>query len=284
MPDVDADLLAHIHEGGGSPTPPPKPRWFRRRGLTVVAIASAAILGVGLRIAPAVLEARRAALSAQYRNSLRSIHFLLGTYESARERLPPRDNVDSAGRPLSSWRVSIDAFTGDFGDSTTEDSSDSEGDHYRSRYDLGAAWNAPSNRDAASDHWMFCWDDPRTLTSVFAVTGPDTAFDDRPHRRGLPHEPGDLPPDLIVLMEVADSNTHWAQPGDYKVTDLLAYRGRLGDHLHGLLPDRLHVLFADGEVWALDADAPIADLQPFLTITGAKTHDRDQLLGPHKVD
>jgi len=93
----------------------------------------------------------------------------------------------------------------------------------------------------------------------------------------------DLPYDVIVVLEVADSKTHWMQPGDYNVTDLLAYRGRIGDHLHGLLADRLHVLFADGEVWALDTSSPIADLQPFLTITGAKSHDRGQLLGPHKV-
>jgi hypothetical protein len=200
----------------------------------------------------------------------------------ARDRLPTRDNVDSAGRPLSSWRLSIGAYDGGGGDSTVEGESDFEGDNYRERYDFSTAWDAQTNPDATSDHWMFCWDDPRTLTTVFAVTGPDTAFDDLPHKRGLPHEPGDLPPDLIVLMEVADSNTHWAQPGDYNVTDLLAYRGKIGDHLHGLLPDRLHVLFADGEVWALDPAAPIADLQPFLTITGAKSHDRDQLLAPHK--
>jgi hypothetical protein len=115
--------------------------------------------------------------------------------------------------------------------------------------------------------------------AVFAVRGPGTVFD-------LPriNQWDDLPYDVIVVLEVADSKTHWMQPGDYSVTDLLAYRGRIGDHLHGLLSDRVHVLFADGRVWALDPNAPIADLQPFLTITGAKSHDRDQLLAPHKVD
>ena len=50
-----------------------------------------------------------------------------------------------------------------------------------------------------------------------------------------------------------------------------------GDALH------LHVLFADGEVWALSFDAPMSALQPFLTITGAKSHGRDQLLSGHKI-
>jgi hypothetical protein len=146
--------------------------------------------------------------------------------------------------------------------------------------DFSAAWNAPSNEIfARMDNNLYCWKaDGSRETTVFAVTGPDTAFDGQPHKMSA------APPDLILLMEVRDSQTHWMQPGDYNITELLAYRGKIGDHLHGLLPDRLHVLFADGTVWALDPNAPIADLQPFLTITGAKSHDRDQLLTPHRVD
>jgi hypothetical protein len=279
MPDAHADLTADAREDGGSPTPLPKPRRFSRRGLIMLTVIAAVILSVGIRF---VMDGRKAALSAQYRQGLRDIHFFLQSYEGAQGRLPYKDNVDLAGKPLSSWRLSIDAYIGR-GDSIEEDDSPLEGDSYTSRYDFGAAWNDQANPDVEDEHRMFCWDHPRTLTSAFAVTGDDTAFDDRPHQRGLPHEPGDLPPDLVVVMEVADSKTHWMQPGDYNVTDLLAHRGRIGDHLHGLLPDRLHVLFADGTVWALDTNAPIADLQPFLTISGAKTHDRDKLLTPHKV-
>jgi hypothetical protein len=50
-----------------------------------------------------------------------------------------------------------------------------------------------------------------------------------------------------------------------------------------LLPDRIHVLFADCGVWALDPDAPMSALQPFLTISGAKRHDREQLLASYRV-
>ena len=87
----------------------------------------------------------------------------------------------------------------------------------------------------------------------------------------------------IVLMEVADSKTHWMQPGDYDVVTLLSYTGRLGDHIHGVLPDRIHVAFAEGDVWALSPDAPMTALQPFLTIAGAESHDRNQLLAPHRI-
>ena len=87
-----------------------------------------------------------------------------------------------------------------------------------------------------------------------------------------------------MLMEVADSNTHWMQPGDYDVAKLLAATGRLGDMVKSILPDRIHILFADGEVWALSPDAPIDALKPFLTITAAKTADRDKQLAPYRVD
>ena len=79
-------------------------------------------------------------------------------------------------------------------------------------------------------------------------------------------------------MEVADSKTHWMQPGDYNVTKLLAATGRLGDTVKGLLPDRIHLLFADGEVWALSPDTPIDAVKPFFTITDAKAASREQSL------
>jgi hypothetical protein len=85
-------------------------------------------------------------------------------------------------------------------------------------------------------------------------------------------------------MEVAGSKTHWMQPGDYDVTKLLAATGRLGDTVKGLLKDRIHILFADGEVWALSLDTPIDALKPFLTITAARATDRDKQLAPYRVN
>ncbi len=85
-------------------------------------------------------------------------------------------------------------------------------------------------------------------------------------------------------MEVAESKTHWMQPGDYDVTTLLAATGRLGDTVKGLLPDRIHVLFADGEVWALSPDTPIDAVKPFFTITGAKAASREESLSKYRVD
>jgi hypothetical protein len=52
----------------------------------------------------------------------------------------------------------------------------------------------------------------------------------------------------------------------------------------GILTDRIHILFADGKVWAVSPDMPIDNLRPFLTITAAKTPDREAQLAPHRVD
>ncbi len=85
-------------------------------------------------------------------------------------------------------------------------------------------------------------------------------------------------------MEAADSKTHWMQPGDYDVTTLLAANGQLGDHVKSILPHRIHVLFADGQVWTLSDDTPMSAVKPFLTIAGAKSADREKLLAPYRVD
>lgn len=90
--------------------------------------------------------------------------------------------------------------------------------------------------------------------------------------------------DSMLAMEVADSKTHWMQPGDYEVTTLLSASGKLGDHVKSILPHRIHVLFADCEVWTLSDATPMDAVKPFLTIAGAKGADRETMLGPYRVD
>jgi hypothetical protein len=260
MPDAEPETFAD--DGDIWVTPTVEPFRFNLRTALLAMAAVAVILGFGRMF---VIRANAHALSASCRNELKQISLGIFNHESAMGYLPAADVLDPSGKPLSSWRFRVVPFLMSTG--------------WRSNF--RDAWNAPSNRIPAQETFdVYCWNRsvPTPSTSVFAVTGPDTVFD------GTHRKLADVPPDLVLLIEVRDSQTHWMQPGDYNVTDLLAYRGRIGDHLHGVLPDRLHVLFADGINWVLDADAPIADLQPFLTITGAKSHDRDQLLAPHKVD
>jgi hypothetical protein len=144
--------------------------------------------------------------------------------------------------------------------------------------DPAAPWDAPPNRKCAEAKVLiYCLrgGDVYTDTNVFGIAGPDTA---------LETDFLDWEYEAVLAMEVADSKTHWMQPGDYDVQELLAATGRLGDTVKSILPDRIHILFADGEVWALSPDAPIDALKPFLTITAAKIADRDKQLATYRVD
>jgi hypothetical protein len=178
---------------------------------------------------------------------------------------PPMAPLDDAGKPNRSWRMEIGAYIICCMDSLSPD--------------LEQPWDAPVNLAFAKDIGsVFTLSKDGTHARVFGVTGPGSAFD--PDSVSHFYE---LPDHAIVAIEIRDSKVEAMQPGDYDVAKLLAHTGRIGDHLHGLLPDRLHVLFADGKVWALSANAPMTALHPFLTIAGAKTHDRSQILEPYLV-
>jgi hypothetical protein len=179
---------------------------------------------------------------------------------------PPDAPLDGAGQPIRSWRMNIGAHIVCCLDSRAPD--------------LEQPWNAPVNRAyVQSDGNAFTLTIDRTYAHVFGITGPGSAFDPD----SVPHY-YELPDYVIVAIECRDSKVEAMEPGDYDVTELLSRTGRVGDHLHGFIPGRLHVMFADGKVWALSPDAPITLLHPFLTIDGAKTHDRHEVLAPYRVD
>jgi hypothetical protein len=139
---------------------------------------------------------------------------------------------------------------------------------------LDKRWDDPEN-EWLMGKAVYCYrltepPSPQNLhTNVVAITGPGTAFDgDRECRLE------DIDSDTILAIEIAESGTHWAAPGDLAIdqVDASILEGLDG---HGVL-----VLFADCEVWFVPADVPLEDLANFFTIEGAKEHDRDQVLGP----
>jgi hypothetical protein len=228
-------------------------------GATTVCVCFIAIFTWSFR------KADRSSLASEIHTELLLIEYAIAQYAADYGALPPAVKTDKNGKPLSSWRFQIYPPP-----------------HFSHRlpHDLDASWDADVNRPVG--RLTFCCFKPGTRTpqtDVFGIVGPDTAFD-----RSRAKRPGDLPADIVLAMEVADSKTHWMQPGDYDVTKLLAATGKLGDTVKGLLRDRVHVLFADGEVWALSPDMPMDVLKPFLTIAAAKTASRDEVLTPYRVD
>lgn len=240
---------------------------YSLRALLAIATCFALILGVGV---PIFRQSQAAAQAKQIRNSMRSVGLGILNHVSAKQHFPPPSLLSVTGEPLTSWRFQIVPFL------TQLPIDGSVGWHRM------AHWQDSKNRpldDFLGDFYVWSAGNQERWSNLFGVAGPGTAFDpDRPTAEA------DCPLDVILCMEVVRSKTNWMQPGDYDVTELLSYSGRIGDHLRGLLPDRFHVLFADGEVWSLSPAAPMAALHPFLTIAGAKSHDRDQLLAPHRVE
>jgi len=106
------------------------------------------------------------------------------------------------------------------------------------------------------------------------ITGPDTAFS------STPSSLSQLPEDLILVVRVEQSDTHWMEPRDLSIEELLPSKKTK----HLLLGKAGYaVLFADGDPWVLSAETPISDLCKFFTLTGAKQYDRGQLLARYRV-
>lgn len=108
-----------------------------------------------------------------------------------------------------------------------------------------------------------------------AITGPGTAFDtDKP-----PSLKG-LPADLILILQVQESDTHWMEPGDLRIDQLAPVEEtrRLLLGIGGYV-----VLFADGERWVLSCETPISELCKFFTIGEATESNREELLAPYRL-
>jgi len=189
----------------------------------------------------------------------------LVSYDSLYRRLPLAKHVDKSGNVLGSWRFAISGLL--------ESNSPNA--------DFDAPWNAPANQDVVvyGAYWYcneFCATEDRSdqssrsfETNVFGVTGPGTPFDEKTRRRL-----SDIDHDTILFLEVRDSGVHWAAPGDLDIRTL-PESITVGPDGKGI-----HVAFADRHVWYLN-DVPLDDLKKFLTVEGAKNHDRETVLGPY---
>jgi hypothetical protein len=221
-------------------------------------------------------HARTGAFEAEINNNFKQIYLSLRNFQSSAGHVPPATLADMHGQPLASWRSRIMPYLEDWNMS----------------FHPNISWTAPVNAKVrALRPTVYCWRSPVQIseTNIFAVAGHDTLFDGLytgklPDGFNIgPQAMLFVPTHLIVLMEINNSRTHWMQPGDYNVADLLAATGNLGDTVHGVMKDRIHILFADGQVWALSPKTPMDAVKPFLTITAAKTANR-QTLAPYLVD
>lgn len=228
-------------------------------------------------------------LSGAYRGynlawaSLSNIQGALKVLDHEHGRLPAAVGIDAETGTEWSWRIEVyEHFAGRLG-GTDKREADDEAVHYN----RCKPWNDPDNLRLESagsrlfayqPHFRWRTAPGNYITYFKAVTGPDTGFDPARSSRL-----SDLPHDLVLVARVEESSTHWMEPGDLDVEELVQAPNPQALLASPAGKDGYAVLFADGEKWVLSAELPWSDLFKFFTVTGASQYDREQVLGRYRV-
>ena len=227
-------------------------------------VAFAAVLFAGIRYA---LDVRAQQLREQTGSRFREVMLGLMSYNDAYGCMPPPVTT-GGGSALYSWRLTVWPFIRTHG--------------YYDRIAWDQPWDSPANQAfLRANVWpVYNHTDQGFSTFVLAVTGPGTAFGESSLNREALSE---CDVDTIVLIEYRDSGLPWPKPGDADILEIGSHyksrNRRAPSSIHG---DGFHVAFADGDVWFLSDDTPFDVLKQFLTIEGAKSHDRDVTLAQYR--
>jgi hypothetical protein len=245
---------------------------FLRFSLRSILLSALGCTIVVAAVTSGLRASKKRALEKQVRQGLSDAYLGIRNFESARQCMPASTYRNANGSDQSSWRFQILPYMGV--------------NQYGRQY-YSSEWTASINQPIrSSQNVPYCIEstDKDGDTNIYAIKGVDTAFEHHNYPGFSKRKFDEIPPSLILLMETSLSKVHWMQPGDYDADELLAANGQLVDTVHGVLSDRSHVMFADGEVWALSPSTPMSAIHPFLTINGAKNADRSELLAPYRVD
>ncbi|MCI0334416.1 MAG: hypothetical protein L0228_14455 [Planctomycetes bacterium] len=123
---------------------------------------------------------------------------------------------------------------------------------------------------------------PSEHTQIFALIGPDTAFTE--YAVGTGRDSNTAEPDAILLIDCQNRLVHWMEPGDIEVNRLLSPDIEIGESLAPNYEQGFLFAFVDGAVWWIRKDVPQKVIAPFLTLEGARTHDRDDELAKFALD
>ncbi len=187
---------------------------------------------------------------------MKQLAVALQNYHDRHRRFPPACTYDEYGNPLHSWRVLILPYL--------------EETIAYLELDLKQPWNSPRN-------WPILEKiDPRLFhcpsgggepfeASYLAVVGPDGIWADK---RGIRiRQITDGPSQTILLVEVANSGIHWAEPRDLPWEQ--AMQGVNPPHVKFAISsghlEGAHVAYADGSTRFLNNTMPVDELRARLT-------------------
>jgi prepilin-type processing-associated H-X9-DG protein len=226
-------------------------------GLAIVATLVATNAWRGLPVGAATRDAENQALCV---HNLQQIAMAMREYEAAQGSFPPAYIVDIRGKPLYSWRVLLLPYLG-------------QQDLY-DRYHLDEPWDSENNRavtDLAVELFQ-CPAQPDTkspTTNYVMVVGPHTISNGRQSRTVT--EITDGLANTIMLVEVADSDTYWAEPRDLQFDKLsFAVNGGKRQQISSYHRRGVNVAFCDGSVRMLKNSINPQLVKAMLTIDGGE--------------
>lgn len=199
---------------------------------------------------------------------MRRVVALLHTHlrMQGRKGFPESDHRATDGTVTCSWRLTVL-------------------DQAEEGFDLEQSWKSPVNqmgseRDAK---WFAVTSrsDPSPFAQVFGLVGAGTAFTEYEFTKG--RDLSDAEPDAILLIDAKNQLIRWQEPGDIHVNSLRYSHSAFRD-LEPNYSDGFLIAFVDGAVWRIKKDVPKDVIEPFFTLEGAKSHDREVELAPYALD
>lgn len=167
------------------------------------------------------------------RHNLSQIGMALHDYHNDYGCYPPAYVTDSEGTPIHSWRVLLYPYIIH---------------HKFSAYHFEEPWNSPNNILLLQEDFFRC---PKAsneqvgCTNYVAVTGSGTVFDGSLACRD--DEISGDPTQIIMLVEIADSDIPWTAPRDLPVETINL---KIGADRHGMSSNHangLNVLYCSGQ-------------------------------------
>ncbi len=230
-------------------------KWIRR----VITVFILLVLGTALLL-PLICERRVANPVFQCVNNLHNLNIALLNYESDYGTFPPAYVADKDGKPLYSWRVLLLPYF-------------DRQDLYE-QFHLDEPWDSPHNLPLSqTDFRLFhCPSEPTTVpgqTSYVMVVGPGM-ISEGTRSYGL-KDITDGPATTILLVEMAGSGIHWAEPRDLDVSNATVVPCDSDKHgLRSWHPGGVNVSFADGHIDFLDETIDPKLLRALLTRNGGE--------------
>lgn len=201
-------------------------------------------------------------------NNLRQISLAMQNYATARMRFPPAYIADETGKPIHSWRVLLLPYL--------------DQEELYKKYSFDEPWDGPNNFKL-HDEILSVYQCPKASrgghgrnSNYMLITGKGTAFDG-PSKISAKDVDDGLSNTLMVV-EVANSDTHWMDPVDLPIEEALA---RLTDPAQAQQccnhPNQVNISLMDGSTHSLEVPLSTENLKALITVDGGEFVDISDL-------